>query len=108
MLRMLSEPMKAGSCYFYFKLLWGGVLFVSGVPAFRICEKLKKADAQICELRYEKDIEVNTMDFKKARVKDLKLVLQQWGEKCNGCSSKQDYINRIEELKPKHAPSKDL
>ena len=34
---------------------------------------------------------------------DLKNVLSSWKEKCNGCTSKADYIKRIEELKPKYA-----
>ena len=51
MLRVLSSPMK------------------NGMPADRICEKLKKTDAQICELRYQKEIDVETMDLKQSRVK---------------------------------------
>jgi len=80
----------------------------NGLPADRICEKLKKADAQICELRYEKEIDVTKMNLKKSRVKELKNVLSQWGEKCNGCTSKADYVKRIEELMPKHAKKKEL
>jgi hypothetical protein len=53
MLRSLSGPMK------------------NGMPASRICEKLKKMDAQVCELRYTKAIDVDTMDLKKSRVKVL-------------------------------------
>merc|ERR1712194_195288 len=84
MLRLLSGPMK------------------NGLPSDRICEKLKKSDSQICELRYEKEIDVTKMDLKKSRVKELKNVLQSWGEKCNGCTSKADYVKRIEELMPKY------
>jgi hypothetical protein len=51
MLRSLSGPIK------------------NGMPASKICEKLKKMDAQICELRYVKEIDVDTMDLKKSRVK---------------------------------------
>jgi len=88
------------------KSLSGPIL--NGLPASRICEKLKKADAQICELRYEKLLDAHAMDLKKARVKELKLVLSQWGEKCTGCTSKADYVKRIEELKPKYAAKAEL
>jgi len=88
MLRSLSGPIK------------------NGLPADRICEKLKKQDADICTLSYEKEIDVTKMDLKKSRVKELKNVLSQWGEKCNGCTSKTDYIKRIEELMPKYVKDK--
>ncbi|XP_055701524.1 mesencephalic astrocyte-derived neurotrophic factor homolog [Phlebotomus papatasi] len=72
------------------------------MPADKICEKLKKKDAQICDLRYEKQIDLNTVDLKKLKVRDLKKILSDWDETCDGCLEKTDYINRIEELKPQY------
>eukprot|EP00462_Mataza_sp_D1_P004083 CAMPEP_0175107578 /NCGR_PEP_ID=MMETSP0086_2-20121207/12012_1 /TAXON_ID=136419 /ORGANISM="Unknown Unknown, Strain D1" /LENGTH=128 /DNA_ID=CAMNT_0016384399 /DNA_START=161 /DNA_END=547 /DNA_ORIENTATION=- len=73
------------------------------MPKEKICENLKKKDAAICELAYEKEIDVNTIDLKKARVKELRNILSAWGETCKGCTAKSDFIRRIEELKPKYA-----
>jgi hypothetical protein len=72
------------------------------LPADKICEKLKKKDGQICELRYEKTIDFKTVDLKKLKVRDLKKILNDWDEDCDGCIEKTDFIKRIEELKPKY------
>ncbi|XP_067638216.1 mesencephalic astrocyte-derived neurotrophic factor homolog [Eurosta solidaginis] len=72
------------------------------MPADKICEKLKKKDAQICDLRYEKQIDLNSVDLKKLKVRDLKKILNDWDESCDGCIEKTDFIKRIEELKPKY------
>lgn len=73
-----------------------------GMPADKVCEKLQKKDSQICELRYDKTIDLKTVDLKKLKVRDLKKVLDNWGEMCDGCLEKSEYIKRIEELKPKY------
>ncbi|XP_017492285.1 PREDICTED: mesencephalic astrocyte-derived neurotrophic factor homolog [Rhagoletis zephyria] len=72
------------------------------MPADKICEKLMKKDPQICDLRYEKTIDLKTVDLKKLRVKDLKKILSDWDEVCDGCIEKAEFINRIELLKPKY------
>jgi len=71
------------------------------MPAEKICERSKKKDAQVCELRYEKQIDLKNVDLKKLKVRDLKKILADWDEICDGCLEKTDFINRIEELKPK-------
>lgn len=73
-----------------------------GVPVEKVCEKLKKKDKQICELRYDKQIDLKNVDLKKLKVRDLKKILNDWDEVCDGCLEKGDFIKRIEELKPKH------
>lgn len=82
------------------------------MPADKICEKLKKKDAQICDLRFDKQIDLNAVDLKKLKVRDLKKILSDWDETCDGCLEKPDFIKRIEELKPKYqggaAPKKEL
>ncbi|CAH1107528.1 unnamed protein product [Psylliodes chrysocephalus] len=72
------------------------------MPPDKICEKLKKKDQQICELRYDVEIDLKTVDLKKLKVRDLKKILNDWGEECEGCIEKSEYLKRIEELKPKH------
>uniref|UniRef100_A0A6M2DYX0 Mesencephalic astrocyte-derived neurotrophic factor homolog n=1 Tax=Xenopsylla cheopis TaxID=163159 RepID=A0A6M2DYX0_XENCH len=72
------------------------------LPAVKICERLKAKDQQICELRFDVQIDLATVDLKKIKVRELKKILMDWDETCEGCIEKSDYIKRIEELKPKH------
>ncbi|XP_066994483.2 mesencephalic astrocyte-derived neurotrophic factor homolog [Anabrus simplex] len=72
------------------------------MPAYKICEKLKKRDPQICDLRYDKTIDWKIVDLKKLKVRDLKKILNDWDETCEGCIEKTDFIKRIEELKPQY------
>ncbi|XP_028432428.1 mesencephalic astrocyte-derived neurotrophic factor isoform X1 [Perca flavescens] len=74
-------------------------------PVEKICEKLKKKDSQICELKYDKQLDLTTVDLKKLKVKDLKKILEEWGESCKGCAEKSDFIRKITELMPKFAPA---
>lgn len=73
---------------------------VNHLPSEKICEKLKKTDSQICELKYDKPRDWKNINLKKMKVKELKKILSEWDENCNGCLEKQDFIDRIEELKP--------
>ncbi|KFD63223.1 hypothetical protein M514_24600 [Trichuris suis] len=72
------------------------------MPPEKVCSRLKEKDGQICELRYDKSIDWKTVDLKKLKVKDLRKILDDWGETCRACSEKSDFIARVEELKPKH------
>jgi len=73
-----------------------------GLPADKVCEKLVKKDPTVCDLRYEKTIDLKTVDLKKLRVRDLKKILSDWDERCDGCIEKAEFIRRIDELKPLH------
>ncbi|XP_057335213.1 mesencephalic astrocyte-derived neurotrophic factor homolog [Microplitis mediator] len=75
------------------------------LPSDKICEKLRKKDAQVCDLRFEKQIDLEKVELKKLKVRDLKKILNDWDENCDGCIEKTDYIKRIEELKPKYTSS---
>merc|ERR1711936_1310880 len=70
-------------------------------PVIR-CVRSSRRRTGICELTYEKQIDFSTVDLKKLKVKDLKKILSDWDEGCDGCLEKGDLIKRIEELKPKH------
>ena len=50
----------------------------------------------------EKTIDLKTVDLKKLRVRDLKKILNDWDETCDRCIEKAEFIQRIEELKPKY------
>jgi len=73
-----------------------------GAPMEVVCEKLKKVDGQICELIYDKEINWKEVNLKKLKVRDLRKILSEWGEGCEGCIEKTDFIKRIEDLKPKY------
>jgi len=73
-----------------------------GMPPTKVCEKLKKKDGQVCQLAYDKQIDFKTVDLKKLKVRDLKKILSDWEEGCDGCLEKADFIKKIEELKPKY------
>lgn len=74
------------------------------MPADKVCMKLYKQDEQICDLKYDKTMDLSVVDLKKLKVKDLKSILQDWDQQCRGCTEKQDFIKLIEELLPKYAP----
>ena len=50
----------------------------------------------------EKVIDVNNTDLNKLRVKELKKILNAWGEDCRGCAEKYDFVSKINEVKHKH------
>lgn len=52
----------------------------------------------------DKQIDLSTADLRKLRVKELRRILDDWGETCKGCAEKSDFIRRIHELMPKYAP----
>ncbi|KAI6188964.1 MANF/CDNF-like protein [Aphelenchoides besseyi] len=72
------------------------------MPASKVCEKLKSKDAQICELKFDKGVDWKTVDLKKLKVKDLKKILEDWGETCKGCTEKTEFVAKINELKSKY------
>jgi len=74
------------------------------MPAEKVCMKLYRKDEQICDLRYEKQMDLSTVDLKKLKVKDLKKILTEWEEDCKGCTEKADFVARIEKLMPVHSP----
>lgn len=78
----------------------------SHMPPLKICEKIRDGDSQICELKYEKKIDLANVNLKKLKVKDLKKILSDWGEDraCMDCPEKSDFIKKVEELMPKYDP----
>uniref|UniRef100_A0ABK0LFE8 Cerebral dopamine neurotrophic factor n=1 Tax=Rattus norvegicus TaxID=10116 RepID=A0ABK0LFE8_RAT len=76
------------------------------MPTVKICEKLKKMDSQICELKYEKKLDLESVDLWKMRVAELKQILHSWGEECRACAEKHDYVNLIKELAPKYVETR--
>ena len=50
----------------------------------------------------EKQIDIESVDLKKLRVKELKRILNTWDEECRGCAEKSDFISKIQEVKHLH------
>lgn len=59
----------------------------------------------LCCPHVDKQLDLTTVDLKKLKVKDLKKILEEWGESCKGCAEKSDFIRKITELMPKYAPA---
>merc|ERR1719313_3157750 len=66
-----------------------------GVPAMKICKRIAKKDAQVCEMTFPKLTELKGLDLSKLRVKVLKKILQERGSDCKGCNEKSEYIDKI-------------
>jgi hypothetical protein len=41
------------------------------------------------------------------QVKELKKILSTWGEVCKNCLEKDEFVNRVKELMPKHVPKEN-
>lgn len=52
------------------------------------------ADATVSCLvsRADKQLDLSTVDLRKLKVKELKKILEDWGESCKGCAEKSDFI----------------
>merc|ERR1719389_1154907 len=66
-----------------------------GINSKRLCTRMKKKDAQMCELRYEKKIDVKNTDLKKLRVKELRKIADDEGIDTKGLVEKDEYIKKI-------------
>ena len=62
---------------------------------------------QICDLKYEKPLDLKSINLGKARIKVLKDILRRWGEKCKGCTSKKDLLDKIDAVREKHGFPKE-
>jgi len=74
-------------------------------PVEKICGELYKKDSQICDLKYEKQIDLKTVNIKKLKVKDLKKILEQHGQDCRGCSEKSEFVKKVEAIAAKQGRS---
>jgi hypothetical protein len=68
--------------------------FSRGINAKRLCSRLKKMDQQMCELKFEKLVDING-DLNKLKVKDLRKVMDDKNIECVGCAEKGDFIRAI-------------
>ncbi|CAM9271275.1 unnamed protein product [Choristocarpus tenellus] len=71
--------------------------FSTGMPKLKVCQRLKKTNSEICEVKYPIKVDKENMDYNKLRVKQLKGILADRGVACNGCLEKSDYVKRCKE-----------
>lgn len=99
--------------------------FSIGMPALKVCQKLRKNNPEICEVKYREycdsdltlfhmhffvtapKIDLNTVNFKKMRVKQLKGILADEGISCDGCTEKEDYVKKVKKLAAKQAKAEE-
>lgn len=115
-------------CY-YFEPIKEAVAtpFATGMPKEKVCQRLKKENPEICEVKYGKisiargdflrgtfifshlfvslcfsalkveKKEGEKVDYSRMKVKDLRTILDQRGVKCAGCSEKAEFVKKCEE-----------
>lgn len=106
------------------------------MPSKNICNKLRKKDSAICSLRYtgasvqdhyeekprapkakpaaekpKPKAKPAVVDFAKVpsmKVKELKAILEGWGETCSGCAEKSEFVAKINSLRSKYEGKSEL
>ena len=89
-------------CY-YFEPIRAAIAqpFSTRMPKDRVCKRLKQSNGEICNVKYQVQVDNNLSDeemlaqLKKKRVKELKGILNDRGVKCEGCLEKDDFIQKI-------------
>ena len=89
-------------CY-YFEPIRAAIAqpFSTRMPKDRVCKRLKQSNGEICNVKYQVQVDSNLSDeemlaqLKKKRVKELKGILNDRGVKCEGCLEKDDFIKKI-------------
>merc|ERR1712060_193731 len=71
--------------------------FARGINAKRLCTRLKSKDAQMCELRFDKKVDVKNVDLKKLRVKELRKICDDEGIDTKSLVEKDGYIKKIKQ-----------
>jgi len=98
----LTNPKDVKMCY-YFNPIKKSISqpFSTGMPKLKVCQRLKKDNPEICEVKYplvvEKQEGEESVDYSKLKVKQLKTLLDQRGIKCSGCTEKADFVKRCVE-----------
>ena len=66
-----------------------------GINSKRLCNRLKKKDGQMCELKYDKQFDPKTADWKKLRVKELRKICDDEGITTTGFTEKDEFLKAI-------------
>lgn len=71
--------------------------FKNGVPADRVCKRLKAKSAEICSVKLPVKRDFSKIDYSKLRVKELKRILAERGVTCKNCLEKSEFVKRCKE-----------
>jgi hypothetical protein len=100
---LLTDPKDEKMCY-YFQPIKKSLShpFSTGMPKDKVCQRLKKDNPEICDVRYaikvpKSDASGAPMDYNKLKVKELKTILDQRGVKCSGCTEKPEFVKKCTE-----------
>mmetsp|Transcript_28783 Transcript_28783/g.39568 ORF Transcript_28783/g.39568 Transcript_28783/m.39568 type:complete len:184 (+) Transcript_28783:58-609(+) len=97
----LTSPKDVKMCYIFEPIKKSiSTPFATGMPKKKVCQRLKKENPEICEIKYPLKVEKKAgekINYTKMRVKELKTLLDQRGVKCVGCSEKSDFVKKCEE-----------
>jgi mesencephalic astrocyte-derived neurotrophic factor len=94
--KLKTDTPEAKACYFLEPIKREvSVPTKNGVPADRICKRLKKKAMELCSVRYPEELDLSQVDLKKLRVRQLRKILSDQGLPCDGCIEKGDYIREI-------------
>jgi hypothetical protein len=97
----LTSPKDVKMCYLFQPIRKSiSTPFAMGMPKKKVCERLKKDNPEVCEVKYPIKIEKKEgekVDYGKMRVKQLKEILNQRGAQCQGCSEKSEFVKRCED-----------
>mmetsp|Transcript_25461 Transcript_25461/g.33247 ORF Transcript_25461/g.33247 Transcript_25461/m.33247 type:complete len:167 (+) Transcript_25461:115-615(+) len=69
--------------------------FSIGMPKLKVCQRLKKDNPDICDIKFPLKMAADT-DYSKLRVKQLKQILADRGVACEGCLEKSDYVKQAQ------------
>eukprot|EP00605_Chrysophyceae_sp_TOSAG23-4_P002654 GSChrysophyteH1.ASY1.ANO1.2930.1 assembled CDS len=98
--KKLTNPKDVKMCY-YFEPIKKAISqpFSTGMPKRKVCNRLKKDNPEICEVKYPIKVEKKEgeeTDYGKLRVKQLKTILDQRGVRCTGCTEKIDFVKKCQ------------
>lgn len=97
----LASPKDVKMCYIFEPIKKSiSTPFVMGMPKQKVCKKLTKDNPDICDVKYPIKIEKKAgeaVDYNSKKVKELKAILNQRGEKCVGCTEKADFVKKCHE-----------
>eukprot|EP01108_Squamamoeba_japonica_P002505 TRINITY_DN2204_c0_g1_i1.p1 TRINITY_DN2204_c0_g1~~TRINITY_DN2204_c0_g1_i1.p1 ORF type:complete len:191 (+),score=57.55 TRINITY_DN2204_c0_g1_i1:63-575(+) len=74
------------------------------MPSERICQKLAKRDYEICRIAEGGGVtktDISKLDdakITKMRVKELKKILSEFEIKCEGCTEKHEFVDKVKNL----------
>jgi len=97
----LKSPRDVKMCYIFEPIKKAiSQPFATGMPKKKVCQRLKKDNPDICDIKYPIKIEKKEgekVDYASMKVKQLKTLLDQRGVKCHGCTEKSDFVRKCEE-----------